>query len=141
MAGLTPTQEIVNSAQYKALVQSQDAIEAFCKPVEGSLASSDDTSKAEDALGQAWKALIGLACQTPYTSSSQAGLVSFLLNLQSRPDVEKDGQVITVQDMAVWRDLPLFGWQMREAWNAGKCALPVEMLFADISCSCDRRQQ
>jgi len=42
-----------------------------------------------------------------------------MVSLTSRPTLSKGDSTCKIDDMTVWRDLPVFGWQLREAWNLG----------------------
>jgi hypothetical protein len=54
--------------------------------------------------------------------------VANMLEVRNRPALERQGKVCKVWDAAVWKDLPIFGPQMREAWNEGKLC-PKPLLF------------
>nr|POF14225.1 hypothetical protein CFP56_03249 [Quercus suber] len=124
MSGLQASQSILDSPAYKAVsqyIQSQDASSgdaqaAFCQPVEDSVTSSFQSSGAEDQLWQLWKGVISLAASTS-DDGAQQRLVDFVLSVAQRPDVQQNDQVSQVQDMTLWRDLPIFGWQLRDSWN------------------------
>lgn len=96
-----------------------DITERFCEPVEHQYASTGKADELEEQLITGWQALIARAAETSFKDLSMPKLVDFVTALQQRPDLEKDGQKCNVQDMTIWKDLPLFGWQMRDAWNFG----------------------
>lgn len=99
------------------------ALEKFAEPIETAATTSKD-EELEEALTLAWKAVIAHAADTPFTDPGADKLVEFVLELSARPDVEKSeggDAPVKVQDMTLWQDLPTFGWQMRDAWNFGKC--------------------
>jgi len=129
---LQPTQKVLDSPEYKALTQLQEAqqvndnkiLDAFCKRVEHKYTATSNGSDVEELLQQAWKAVVALASRSPYDGPLHKQLVGTIMDLQKRPNLEKAGQVCVVQDMTVWRDLPMFGWQMREAWNQGMSCSP-----------------
>lgn len=128
MPGLSPSEEVLDSPQYGVLTSyaaSDDqtpgeAIEVFCQPIEGKYITTSNSSDIEELLWRAWRALIAVAAGTSHHCAGHRRLAKLVVDLQKRPNLEKDGQPCVVQSMTVWQDLPLFGWEMREAWNAGK---------------------
>ena len=68
-------------------------------------------------------------------------LVDFVLSLQRRPILQKDDQTCQVQGMAVWKDLPTFGWSVRDAWNLGMYGLHASGSIDLTACSCWREQR
>lgn len=135
MSPLHPTEKVRDQPQYQLLsnytngndggASHEATLEAFCEPIETSYKETTNPSAVEERLWPAWQCLIACAAATPHEGSEgQQKLVDLVLGLQHRRAVEKDGKVCCVQgDGEVWRDLPVFGWQMREAWNAGKLDL------------------
>lgn len=127
MSGLTVPQQVLASQEYTALknwlsgetAEVGDVLDDFCQPVENKFF---DTQSAEDAQGllwSAWQAVVGEAATTPYTSQHRQKLVDLMVSLTSRPTLSKGDSTCKIDDMTVWRDLPVFGWQLREAWNLG----------------------
>jgi hypothetical protein len=127
MSEFTANKVIQESTQYSIVndyvigqVSSQDeALNKFCQHVETEAQSADEDD-LEELLTVSWKAIISAAAGTPFTDAGMQKLVDFVLELGSRPDLEKDGKSCVVHDMTLWKDLPTFGWQMRDAWNFGR---------------------
>lgn len=128
MGGIEPDHHIKHSHEYRALTtflsskpQSLGAaIDSFCSPTEDIFMGSQNASEVEAQLWRAWKALVAAATQTPHDSPGRQKLADFVLEVRNRPALERQGKVCKVWDAAVWKDLPIFGPQMREAWNEGK---------------------
>ncbi|KAI6897194.1 hypothetical protein D0869_13368 [Hortaea werneckii] len=130
MSPLHPTEKVRSQPQYQLLsnlangndggASHESTLDAFCEPVETRYKQTTNPSDVEELLWPTWQCLIACAAATPHESSSegQQKLVDLVLGLQHRPVLEKDGEVCYVREGVVWRDLPVFGWQMREAWNA-----------------------
>lgn len=140
MGGIEPDHEIKHSHEYRALTthisakpQSLSAaLESFCKPTEEAFMSSQSASEVETQLWRVWKAVVAAATQTPHDSPAQQKLADFVLELRNRPVLERHGKTCKVWDAVVWKDLPILGPQMREAWNDGKMAL--QLIFPKTSC-------
>jgi hypothetical protein len=114
--GLIATAEVQQSAPYAALrnlltpgAAKQDVFSRFCGLVE-SASSVEDT---EEQLYLTWKAVIAKAAETSYQDNRQSPLAALLVALTSR-DRDAKGQ-----DLKLWQDLPIFGQQVRDAWNFG----------------------
>lgn len=96
------------------------AQEKFCEPVEDKYMQTQDNEAIEELLWTAWQAVIETAKATPHHSEKRQKLVDFVLDIQKRPALAKDGKVCKVWDATVWADLPVFGAQVRENWNSSK---------------------
>lgn len=128
MSGLRASQRVLESKQYRALSQwlsghsksVGDALDSFCEPVEDRFFQTENASDAEAPLWTTWQAAIGEAAATSHTSPQRQKLVDFVVNLTSRPTLSKGDSLCQIDGMTVWRDLPVFGWELREAWNLGK---------------------
>ncbi|EME45056.1 hypothetical protein DOTSEDRAFT_70930 [Dothistroma septosporum NZE10] len=123
-AGLSGSQTVQQSKQHEAVrgfvsgsLNLETALEKFCAPVEKGWKSSKDAEEVEEHLSLSWQSLVAAAATTSFTEASQQKLVDFVMTLQERSVLEKDGQVCQVQGMTVWDDLPTFGWKIRDAWN------------------------
>jgi hypothetical protein len=133
MGGIEPDHEVKHSHEYRALTTylsnkpqpRNDAQESFCKHTEEIFMSSQSASEVETQLWRVWKAVVATATQTPHDSPAQQKLADFVLELRNRPTLERQGKVCKVWEAVVWKDLPILGPQMREAWNDGE--------FRDIS--------
>lgn len=123
-AGLSGSQTVQQSKQHEAVrnfvsgaTGLEAALEKFCGPAESEWKSSKDAEEVEEHLKISWQSIVAAAATTSFTEASQQKLVDFVMTLQERSDVEKDGQACQVQGMTMWKDLPTFGWQIRDAWN------------------------
>lgn len=125
MSRLGPSEEIKASPEFQALhgyvsghVSSLgSAQDKFCQSVEDKFMNTENPSDVEESLWRAWRAVTGVAAQTPFDSEQNHKLVTMVVNLQTRPKLEKNGNTCQISDAVVWKDLPLFGMQMRESWN------------------------
>jgi len=128
MGGIEPDHEVKHSHEYRALTTYlsnkpqpfSNAKESFCKPTEEIFMSSQSASEVESQLWRVWKAVVATATQTPHDSPAQQKLADFVLELRNRPVLERQGKVCKVWEAVVWKDLPILGPQMREAWNDGE---------------------
>ncbi|KAM0718910.1 hypothetical protein Q7P37_005982 [Cladosporium fusiforme] len=126
MGSIEPDQELQNSQEYQALTaylssspkSLNDSLESFCKPTEDTYMNPQSASEVESQLWRTWKAVIAAATQTPHDSAGRQKLADFVLELQNRPVLESNGNTCKVWDAVVWKDLPIFGPSMREAWNS-----------------------
>jgi hypothetical protein len=121
--------EVKSSQEYKALDDHLSAdsrsltetLDSFCKPTEETFMNSQSASEVETQLWRVWKAITTLATQTAHDSLGRQKLADFVLEVQKRPQLECKGAVCKIWDEAVvWKDLPILGPQMREAWNDGE---------------------
>jgi hypothetical protein len=105
--------EVKNSQEYKALNDHLSSEETFMQ--------SQSASEVETQLWRVWKAITTIAAQTAHDSPGRQKLANFVLELQKRPQLECKGETCKIWDEAVvWKDLPILGPQMREAWNDGE---------------------
>lgn len=126
-AGFEASQRTKQSSQYAVLKDhlldnastSENVLDKFSEPVERVISTSEDSGEVEEQLGTTWKSIISTAALTPFKDPGMPKLVDLILALQERTDVQKNNRVFQVEDMTIWQDLPMFGWQMREAWNLG----------------------
>ncbi|KAI7286984.1 hypothetical protein KC345_g845 [Hortaea werneckii] len=128
MSLLHPTNKLRAQPQYQLLSayahdnetrSPESTLDAFCEPIENRYKETTNPSDVEELLWPAWQCLVACAAATPHESAGQQKLVDLVLRVQQRPALEKKGgEVCYVQEGIVWRDLPIFGWHMREAWNA-----------------------
>jgi len=121
--------EVKNSQEYKALSDHlstdskslTEALDSFCEPTEDMFVKSQSASEVETQLWRVWKTVTTLATQTAHDSPGRQKLANFVLEVQKRPQLECKGEVCKIWDEAVlWKDLPILGPQMREAWNDGE---------------------
>lgn len=128
MPSLIASSEVQGSSQYTALneyisentLELESALDKFSQAAEQQFQTTEDPSRVQEELEKSWRSVVSIAAETSFTDAGMQKLVDFVLELQSRPDLEKDGKTCKVQEMIVWKDLPTFGWQMRDAWNFGK---------------------
>jgi hypothetical protein len=126
-AGLAASQQLQQSKQYAALNDHLSAnttaaikvLDHLSEPVESCVQTSADSDEIDDLLTTTWKSIIAKAAETSFKDDNHSKLVEVVVGLQSRSDVKKDGAAFQVENMTLWKDLPTFGWQMREAWNLG----------------------
>jgi len=125
--------EVKTSQEYKALNThlSNDSesltttLDSFCKPTEETFMNSQSASEVETQLWKIWKAVVSTATQTAHDSPARQKLADFVLEVQKRPQLECQGKACKIWDEAVvWKDLPILGPQMREAWNDGEIRFP-----------------
>jgi hypothetical protein len=122
------SQQVLESKEYSAVTHwlsghtenVGDVLDAFCEPVENKFFQTENASDVEGLLWTAWQALVGEAASTPHTSTHQRKLVDMVMGLAHRPTLTKGDNTCTIDGMTVWKDLPVLGWQLREAWNISK---------------------
>lgn len=122
------SQQVLDSKAYAALSKwlsghtktMGEAVDAFCQPVEDKFFQTQKSSDAEGMLWTTWQGVIGQAAATPHTSPQRQKLVDFVVSLTSRPTLSKGDSTCQIDNMTVWKDLPVLGWELREAWNLGK---------------------
>lgn len=136
-AGLGASQHTKQSSQYTVLEDhlsgnvntSEDVLNKFCEPVEKEVSSSGDAGEVEEHLNITWNAIISKAAETSFTDSSMSKLVELVTSLQARQDTQRDSKAFQLEDMTIWRDLPMFGRQMREAWNLGSSGICLPVII------------
>ncbi|KAF2159395.1 hypothetical protein M409DRAFT_71062 [Zasmidium cellare ATCC 36951] len=123
-AGLEGSNTIQQSPQYAALsdyisnkIELNGALDKFSSPAENEWTSSTSAEEVEEQLTLSWRSIISQAAQTSFKDAAQQKLADFVVGLQQRPALQKDGQTCQVQGTIVWKDLPTFGWSIRDAWN------------------------
>lgn len=128
---LKASEEIKSTVEWLSLhkfLQGHNDLEAtqdkFCEPVEDDYMSKQNADDVEALLWTAWKAITGTAVHTPFESDRRQRLADFVLSLKTRPDLVKGDAVCKVWDATVWKDLPVFGAQLRDVWNYGKITAP-----------------
>lgn len=136
-AGLSGSQHTKQCTQYAVLGDhlsgnvstAEDVLSKLAEPVEKEVSSSGDSGEVEEHLNTTWNSVISKAAETSFTDPGMSKLVDLITALQKRPDVKKDGKAFQLEDMTVWRDLPMFGRQMRGAWNLGLSRIFVMIVF------------
>lgn len=94
-----------------------NTLDSFCEPIENKWMSRQDAEEVEEELNMSWKGLLGQAMNTSFKDPAQQKLVDFVNSVKRRPDLAKGDSTCKVQGMTVWRDLPLLGYKVRDAWN------------------------
>ena len=128
MPGLTSNNHIQDSPEYQAISTYLDngspqdkAIDTFCEPIEDHFMKTQNPEDIEPLLWRAWQSITTIAAETPHESEQKRQKLSDLvIKIQARPVLESNGTTCNVWDAAVWKDLPVFGAQVREAWNSGR---------------------
>lgn len=105
------------------------AVDAFCRPIEDKFMNTSKSEAVEPLLLEAWTAVIAVASATTHTSENRQKLVDFVITLQYKPTLMKGDQTCVLHGGKVWKDLPMFGIQMREAWNMGTYAQSMKREF------------
>lgn len=105
-------QSVTETSEYKALKSYLSEEKSLDDTVQ-EFTSTTSSESAEDKLLHSWDALTYLASRTDASSPSQQKLVDFLTNLQSQTSEIGDLEGKQVS----WKDLPLYGRQVREHWN------------------------
>lgn len=108
-------------SQYKPHVEEVNALEdflsGFISPQEAAkkftTVTSSTTDNVEKGLYRLWPILIALGKKFPDT---QDELVELLRGIKSLPDLKVGGEIVTVGELKVWRDLPLFRSEIRSCW-------------------------
>lgn len=126
-SGFAAPEKVQQSPQYAALeglttgAAEASPLQRFCAPVEQKLQSSSPSDDVEGELYKGWIAVMSRAAATSYTEGGRSALAAFLVSLtQKRADGQQaNSDYGVVHGMKVWQDLPLFGWQVRDAWNFG----------------------
>ncbi|KAJ9261871.1 hypothetical protein DTO212C5_6548 [Paecilomyces variotii] len=72
-------------------------------------------SLSDDDLNLTWNLIINCACEFPERHDK---LVDVLVCLSKLPDATTDqGVPLKKYGLQVWRDLPMFDWELREEWD------------------------
>lgn len=85
--------------------------------------TSSTKANVEKGLYRLWRILIAIGKQFPDT---QDELVQLVKGIKALPDLKFDGEIVTVGELKVWRDLPLFGSELRNCWIS-KLSSPVQV--------------
>jgi len=113
----SPEQESL-TASLASKRESRSAASNFTEPTKEAFAAGASESAIEETLSRAWYSLIDVAADTCY--QSQGPLVDIVLAVQLENLAEQEGAsecTVWGNKVKVWKDLPLFGPSMREAWN------------------------
>lgn len=102
-----------------------EALDAFSERIENKYFGTLDPSDVEHLLSPVWGGVLSLAASISRTSHERHKLAEFMVNLAYRPTLTKDDRVCVVEGMTVWKDLPTFGWGVRDDWNF--CTISVDI--------------
>lgn len=83
--------------------------------------TSSTKDNVEEGLCRLWRILLAIGKNFPDT---QDELVQLIGGIKALPDLKLDGEIVTVGELKVWRDLPLFGSEIRSYWIS-KLSLPI----------------
>lgn len=118
-----PTPELDSlQAALASKADTQTAAHNFTDPARKMFAVGAAESAIESCLTRGWNSIIDLAADTHH--ESQGSLVDTILAVQKQNIAEQeDASECTIwgEKKKVWKDMPLFGPTMREAWNKGTC--------------------
>lgn len=114
----TPQTEILKN-YLNGSISSEKALDKFCEPVEDRFMNTAKSDSVESLLLDTWRTVIAFARATPHASENKQKLADFMIALQYRPTLMKGEHTCQLDGGKVWKDLPGFGMQMREAWNFG----------------------
>lgn len=104
-----PHVEEVNALEdfLSGFISPQEAAEKFTTVI------SSTKDNVEKGLYRLWPILLAIGKKFPDT---QDELVQLLKGIKALPDLKVDGEIVTVGELKVWRDLPLFGSEIRSYW-------------------------
>lgn len=97
----------------------EHALDAFCRSIENKFMITRKSESVESLLLEAWAAVIAVASSTAHTSEKRQKFADFMIALQFRPTLMRGDETCQLHGEKVWKGLPEFGMQMREAWNLG----------------------
>jgi hypothetical protein len=105
---------LMSSLQSKS--QPSTVARAFTEPTRQAFAEGADV---EGKLSESWNALIGVAADIHH--ESQEALVEVVRAIQQEAPSTEGNNTITIwgDEVMLWKDMPLFGPSLREAWNRG----------------------
>jgi hypothetical protein len=110
------TDSLRSSAEYAALddLRSSDLtaeVKSFSKPTAD---VADNQQKVKDAIWNAYNVILAVAANS--SSSDQERLVKFVTALR-KEQIHTSSGPLKEEDGVVWKDLPTFGWAVRDAFN------------------------
>jgi len=76
--------------------------------------------KLESALNKTWGLMIAIANELPKEHIALVELLTCLARLP--PAKDHRGEQHVLYDMRVWKDLPMFAWEVNDEWNGSYCA-------------------
>lgn len=101
-----PHVEEVNALEdfLSGFISPQAAAEKF------TIATTSTKDNIEKELYRLWRILLAIGKKFPDT---QDELVELMEGIKALPELESDGEMVTLGELKVWRDLPLFGSEIR----------------------------
>lgn len=114
-----PHVEEVNALEdfLSGFISPQSAAETF------TMATTSTKDNIEKGLYRLWRILLAIGRKFPDTQSE---LVQLMEAIKALPELKSDGEVVTVGELKVWTDLPLFGSEIRNYWIS-KLSSPVQI--------------
>ena len=115
----SPEQESL-TASLASKTEPRSAASNFTEPARKTFAAGASESAIESSLSRGWNSIIDVAADTQH--ESQGPLVDIVQAVQQQNLAEQeDASECTIwgEKLKVWKDMPLFGPSMREAWNRG----------------------
>lgn len=113
--------------------EEQALIELLTGTVPANVAAEKFTSAVareetpEDGLERIWSFIDDAAEEL---GSKHAKLIELLAEIKKLPDLTRDGQPLTADgDNVIWKDLPRFGWDIRDRWGC-TCISPSHHILA-----------
>lgn len=117
------------ASNYRPHVEEVNALEDFLSGFISPQAAAEKFTTAtisakdnvESGLCRLWRILLAVGKNFPDT---QDELVQLMEGIKALPELKSDGEIVTIGELKVWRDLPLFGSEIRHYWIS-KLILPV----------------
>lgn len=121
------------TSDYRPHVEEVNALEDFLSGFISPQAAAENFTIAitsakghiEEGLYRLWRILLAIGKKFPDT---QDELVQLMEGIKALPEFKSDGEIVTVGELKVWRDLPLFGSEIRSYWIS-KLSLPVKIIL------------
>lgn len=105
----------------------EDFLSGFISPQAAAEKFTTVTSSAKDnvekGLYRLWRILLAIGKNFLDT---QDELVQLVRGIKALPDLKFDGEIVTVGELKVWRDLPLLESEIRSCWIS-KLSSPVHV--------------
>jgi len=115
----SPEQESL-TASLASKTEPRSAASNFTGPARKTFAVGASESAIESCLSRGWNSIIDVAADTKH--ESQGPLIDIVQAVQQQNlEEQEDASECTIwgEKLKVWKDMPLFGPSLREAWNRG----------------------
>lgn len=109
-----------------ASLSASAAAQAFAAPLSAAFAKG--AQAGEDALWEFWNGVVDVAARTPH--ADQARLVGVVAAL--RASAAAPAEVEVWGERVAWRELPLLGPVLREAWDDGASFFLPSLLVSRV---------